>query len=134
MIPDPATIARRRHTITIIVRFLIAAYGSWCFYKLAMGPIQSFLASLTSGMNTGGVLWSNVLNNCQSLIYSTVPQFAFLAGLILTEKRIVHWIVPDRAENICPKCGYSLKDLKSPICPECGMNIKTDAPAQNPNP
>ena len=31
----------------------------------------------------------------------------------------------ERNLNVCPKCGYSLKDLRSPICPECGTSLRS---------
>lgn len=123
MIPDPATIARRRHTVTIVVRFLIVLYGVWCCYNVATGPIGSILNTLANLSNNAGMVGSLLVGHVTAYM-SLLSEFALLAALIWQEKRLVRWIVPiGDSDQLCSKCGYSLKDLKSPICPECGTNL-----------
>ncbi len=124
MIPDAATIARRRHTVTIVVRLLIALYGAFCVYALVVGPVVSVLNTLMNWSNNSGMVGSLVLGQLGNGCY-VLPQLMLVVVLVLTEQRLVRWIVPIPAKHAgCPKCGYSLKDLKSPICPECGTSLR----------
>ena len=125
MIPDPDTISRRRHTVTIVVRFLIVLYGVMCCYDLARGQVGTTLSVLLNGSNNAGN-WGFVLLNELGGYVRSSPEFALLAVLLWQETRLVRWIVPlGDSGTLCSKCGYSLKDLKSPICPECGTNLRS---------
>lgn len=122
MIPDFATIARRRHTVTIIVRACIVAYGVWCCYQVAIGPISDSRIDRELVEQLGndrvhpdrqraGVRISFLCLDCW-------PPFSGRNGGSSIGSS------PHRPDTFCPKCGYSLKDLKSPICPECGTNLR----------
>jgi hypothetical protein len=118
MIPDPATIARRRHIATIVVRSLIVMYAGWVMYDL-LGEFKGTMLNLWSGGMGGGSLY--VMSFAASLAVGVIS----LAAIIFFERTLVRWIVPmPRRDAGCPACGYSLKDLKSPICPECGTNLR----------
>lgn len=114
MIPDFPTIARRRHIATIIVRSCIVVFAAWSLYKLIP------------------VVWASIMSAAQggSLVYfqnsGVVPLLMCVLAIIFAgvERWVVRWIVPLPARELaCPKCGYSLKNLKSPICPECGTDL-----------
>ena len=62
--------------------------------------------------------------NLFSEVASWLPVIAVLFVFLGLERKLVRWIVPVPArDRTCPKCGYSLKGIKSPICPECGANL-----------
>ena len=121
MIPDAATIARRRHFVTMIVRFLIVAYAVWCCYLFATSTLRSLI--LTPLWADYGVL--NTLRNEWPVAAGDLMRLVILVLAIVLESRLVRWIVPIPGRHPgCPKCGYSLKDLNSPICPECGTSLR----------
>ena len=123
MTPDSDTIARRRHTVTIVVRLLIAAYGAWVCYSIATGSVQLFLSNAVANSSLG-----IALADVPYALARDGPQVVLLVVLILVEKRLVRWIVPMPVGGpVCPKCGYSLKNLRSPVCPECGLNLRGPA-------
>lgn len=114
MIPDFPTIARRRHIATMIVRSCIVAYAAWAIYKIVPVLWSVILGAMQGG---GWVYFQNV---------GVVPVLMCVLALVFfgVERWVVRWIVPLPArEQACPKCGYSLKNLKSPICPECGTDL-----------
>ncbi len=107
--------------VTSIVRFLIVAYGAWCCYLFASSTVWGLIS--TSIWAELGVL--NALTNAWPRIAGDLLRLAVLAIAIVLEARLVRWIVPMPTKHPgCPKCGYSLKDLRSPICPECGTNLR----------
>ena len=118
MIPDPATIARRRHLVTIIVRSLIALFGAWVLWGAAVG-----LGAVLQPMYMGGPEY--LVAGLWNFLAGYVPSLLLALVMFFFEKRLVRWIVPTGdSGQLCSKCGYSLKDLKSPICPECGTNLR----------
>ena len=118
MIPDAATLARRRHTVTIIVRSFIALFGAWIAWGAVVGLGQILYPLFGSGID---FFFQAVLN----FLFQHVPALLLIVALIVFEQRLVRWIVPTpRPDTSFPKCGYSLKDLKSPICPECGTSLR----------
>ena len=123
MIPDPATIAKRRHTVRIVLRSLTALYGAWVCFVLATETLPHLISHANYLIDFGFV---QDFMHFLGFFAGDVPRVLFLVALVLCERRLASWIVPvGRAENLCLNCGYSLKDLKSPICPECGTNLRT---------
>jgi hypothetical protein len=118
MIPDAATIARRRHLVTIIARSLIALFGAW----VALGAVAG-IGQIFQPIYSGGIQF--LVPGIWNFLTTDVPQLLLVAALFLLEQRLVRWIVPMPSRHAaCPTCGYSLKDLKSPICPECGTSLR----------
>ncbi len=116
MNPDMATIARRRHLMTIALRVVVAvwvAYSIWHTVDMLLGNISGFVMA-----GIGGLVYE--------LCVPLLGRLGLAAALVFLEKPLVRWLVPISVggDNACPKCGYSLKNLKSPVCPECGMNLR----------
>jgi hypothetical protein len=116
MNPDLITIARRRHLMTIMLRVAVlvwVAYSVWHAVDGLLGNISGFVMA-----GIGGLVYE--------LVLPLMGRLFLAAALVFLEKPLVRWLVPASAggENTCPKCGYSLKNLKSPVCPECGMNLR----------
>lgn len=117
MIPDAATIVRRRHTVTMIVRGFIALMGVWIVWELA-GNIGQTLQQLFD------TSWGNPIGVLIYLLLRIIPAMLVLAAMVFFHGHLVRWIVPMPSRHAgCPTCGYSLRDLKSPICPECGTSL-----------
>lgn len=110
--PWQATYLRRREWVRTIIRgvaLLIALLGSLGLYSFTGAVIGA----------AAGMSWMNILATIGApLTYFSV---AFALGWFST--RLSRWIVP-LPEPGCPRCGYSLKDLRSPICPECGLDLR----------
>lgn len=110
---DPVTVSRRRHTATIAVRCVaLVMIGLWLLRsgEFIIDRLMSgyfFTPSMVVVLGTHGLL-------------------GLLAIVMLAaENPLVNWLVPAALPtSLCPSCGYSLKNLKSPICPECGTNLK----------
>jgi len=118
--PDAATVARRRHMVTMIVRSLIALFGAWILWGAVEGFGQVFQIMLPSSRT------EHLIGAAWNFLTSHVPSLLLVVAIVFFEQRLVRWIVPTpRPDNACPKCGYSLKDLRSPICPECGMSLRS---------
>ena len=116
MNPDLATIARRRHLMTIMLRvglLVWVGYSAVLTIDMLVGNIDGFVMG-----GVGAVLFS--------LVIPLACRLALVGVVLLVERPLVRWLVPVSVggENVCPKCGYSLKNLKSPVCPECGMNLR----------
>ena len=102
---------------------LRAAILLWVGYT-ALLLVQSLIIA-AQGMLGGGY-------PIGAFVYDVLIPLAFRVALIavavLLERPIVRWIVPlGPSQNVCPRCGYALKDLKSPVCPECGLNLRAGA-------
>jgi hypothetical protein len=116
MTPDLGTIAQRRHLVTIFLRVGVLV---WVCYSLTLSI--DMLAGNIDGFAMGGVM---------AVIFSlAIPlacRCALAGAVLLMERPLVRWLVPvsGMGEHACPKCGYSLKNLKSPVCPECGMDLR----------
>jgi len=120
MVPDLPTIEWRRHTVTILIRLLIAAYGAWCVYLLASECFAPCLEQLVTSPGNANLTMFNLFG---TVVYR-LPFIAVLFVFLSIERMLVRWIVPVPPRELgCPKCGYSLKGIKSPICPECGANL-----------
>ncbi len=118
MIPDSATITRRRHTATIFVRSGIVLFAVWILWGATSWTGQTLQQISESGI-------SNIFGITLFFLLQFVPSLLVLTAMVMFHGHVVRWIVPTpRPDHICPKCGYSLKDLKSPICPECGTNLR----------
>jgi hypothetical protein len=119
MIPDPATIARRRHLVTIIVRSTIALFGAWILWGAVVA-----IGSVFQPIYGGSIQY--FVPAFLGFLTNEIPPLLLVVALVLFEKHLVRWIVPMPPRHPgCPTCGYSLKDLKSPICPECGTNLRS---------
>jgi hypothetical protein len=118
MIPDAATIARRRHTVTIIVRFGIALLVLWFAWNFIGWLSQTFQSVYEFG-------FANLPSTLVVFVIQFLPSLFLVSSLFFFHDNLVRWIVPiPRPDHLCPKCNYSLKDLRSPICPECGTNLR----------
>lgn len=122
---DVATVARRRHTATMLLR---AALLLWIGYT-AVQLVQALIAAVQGILGGGYPIGAFVYEVVIPLVF----RIALAAAVMLIEGPLVRWLVPiGQRENSCPRCGYALKDLKSPVCPECGLNMQ--AGAQGPTP
>lgn len=103
---------RRREWVRTIIRLLsliIAVLGLTGSSRLTAGLIAIPLG--------GG--WADLLVGAASpFTYLSVA-----AALAWFSTRLSRWIVP-LPEPGCPRCGYSLSNLRSPICPECGLDLR----------
>ncbi len=118
MIPDLATVLRRRHTMIIIIRCAIAvafAYSAVQLFQLTVGLLVNFQV-LSVGMVVGAVL-----QEIHMLVLGVV--------LLIFQKPIARLLIPlgTRVDQ-CMNCGYPLKNLRSAICPECGVGIRHASP------
>lgn len=116
MMPDPNTIARRRHMVTILLRCFILALA---MYTLIGATWATFERAMTWGGSSAG-----------SLLLSALVQFGplglLVVAMLLLEKRLVRWLVPPGTRmDMCRSCGYSLRNLRSPVCPECGTDVRS---------
>lgn len=128
MTPDAATLARRRHTATIIVRSLIAMFAAWMLWGAVVG-----LGTILQPMLEGGVAY--LFQGLWNFLTLHVPVLILVAAMVLLEQRLVRWIVPvPGPDHLCPTCGYSLRDLESPICPECGTSLRSPISPPPPSP
>jgi hypothetical protein len=116
MTPDLGTIARRRHAATVALRAIVTiwvAYALWLTLEYLVSQLDAFL-------NAGFLAW------VFQLAIPLLARLVLAAIVLLLEKRLVRWIVPiGSRDNACPRCGYALKDLKSPVCPECGLDLRS---------
>lgn len=119
MIPDTATIIKRRHLATSIVRVGLAIWGAWLLVRTT-DAVFDMVEAIALGRGTIGI---------GTVLYPVLPFVPWVIALAM-HRPLVKWIVPpgERAD-LCPGCGYSLKNLNSPICPECGLTLRS-APAQ----
>lgn len=110
MVPDAATIARRRHLLRTIVRCV--ALGLLIAFA---GPaVSAVLVSVIEGSRFGLYLLARLAG-------SAGPLFAGVA-LLVFERRLVTWLVPLGSPR-CPQCDYFLVSLAEPRCPECGLPL-----------
>ncbi|HMN39805.1 MAG TPA: hypothetical protein PKE29_03100 [Phycisphaerales bacterium] len=116
MNPDLPSIARRRHLVTILLRVGVLAWAIW----VVVSSLNYVLEHLDGFMMGGLAAW------IYSLLIPVASKLAIGGIVLLAERPLVRWLVPvsTGGENVCPKCGYSLKNLKSPVCPECGMDLR----------
>jgi hypothetical protein len=110
MVPDAATIARRRHLLRTIIR--CAALGLLLLFGAQV--VVAVVIGLLENMFLGASFFGRVLAGAW-------PVFAGLA-LLLFEKRLVVWLVPIGSQR-CPQCDYFLVSLVEPKCPECGLPL-----------
>lgn len=110
----------RRHLATCLYRgaFLILAF--WCAWDFAL-ELLNLLAAMYEGWGNG------IANILPRIVWNHPPRIAALVALFLLERRLINWVVSLPRTDLCPKCGYSLKNLRSPICPECGTSLKSPA-------
>lgn len=124
-IPDRQTILWRRHLCVSVIRVGAAGYLGW-----------SVLIEVSNVVNV--LLFNplfNLLDNFAFGLLSRLPVFAFALAALVFQRRIARWIIPDGFRvDVCPACGYSLKNLNSPICPECGSDVRPAAAAVPPAP
>jgi hypothetical protein len=124
MTPDLATIARRRHVAMIVLRTAVVLWVVWTLWL----SMESVVANMGMVAHLGDLPGSSVLTWALDLGLPLVIRLMLAAIVVFMEKRLVRWIVPlgDRGGE-CPRCGYVLKDLKSPVCPECGLDLRPGA-------
>jgi hypothetical protein len=110
MVPDAATIARRRHLLRTIVRCTALV-----LLIMFVGPVLSaVLVSVLEGATFGPRFFVRVAA-------SAGPVLAAVA-LLAFERRLVMWLVP-MGSHRCPQCDYFLVSLVEPRCPECGLPL-----------
>jgi hypothetical protein len=115
MIPELSTVARGRYVARVVLRVAVFA---WLVYSVWRTCDYLFT-------NLGGFLGSGVFAWLFDLLLPLVVRLGLAVGVLLLEKRLVRWLVPlGSRQNVCPRCGYALKDLRSPVCPECGLDLR----------
>jgi hypothetical protein len=114
MIPDPVTVARRRHVATCLARAGLVLWGLWVSLRAA-GAVWDFVQLAMIG------------NPVQVLVHPLLGALGDLgiwAVALLLHGRIVRWVVPmGKPADVCPRCGYSLRNLRGGVCPECGLDL-----------
>jgi len=121
MTPDPATIARRRHLVTVLLRAAIVVLAAWTAWEFCTGLVDALWNLYQVGIVQPAYFVQPFM--------IALPRVVAVVVLLALQGRIVRWVVPmPSAEPGCPRCGYSLKNLRSPVCPECGLNLKGSAP------
>lgn len=110
MVPDAATIARRRHLLRTVLRCV------------ALGLLLVFAAPVVASVAVA--LINNSIFREFFLIRVLEWGSFLLAGILLLifEKRLVAWLVP-LGSHRCPQCDYFLVSLVEPRCPECGLPL-----------
>lgn len=120
---DLRVIQRRRHLCLVIVR--------------AVALLLALVGALAAGM-----AFQSRIGRFSGFEYLAVPVLAILGAfwvptlvLAAASRPLSRWLVPvPGPASECPRCGYSLKNLKAPICPECGLTLRSteSAPARTP--
>lgn len=123
------------------LRLLLTVALRLCVLVSVGMAIAAFTISLSSaaqsalGTNAAGLGGFFPGTNWALVVLAAVlgaGHWLFLAlGLRFFEKRLIRWLVPNTvvAKNICPACGYNVKNLNSPVCPECGEHLPISRPA-----
>lgn len=125
-IPDRQTILWRRHLCVSVIRVGAAGWLVWIVISQLRG--QLFAGRLSGGLTS----FIDVF--FLGMLYQ-LPVLVFALTALLFQHRIARWIIPDGFRvDVCPACGYSLKNLKSPICPECGSDVRPAAAPVPPAP
>ncbi len=124
-IPDRQTILWRRHLCVSVIRVGAAGLIVWA----ALGQSRDVLSAVAFNPITG------LGQNIALAMLNQLPLIAIAAFVLIFQRRIARWIIPDGFRvDVCPACGYSLKNLKSPICPECGSDVRPAAAPVPPAP
>lgn len=114
MIPDLASVMRKRYRMEKNLRFAAAAlFVVWIIY-LGFGVVQAIGSLLGAFGRTG-------LGMFMALVAS-VPYLFGAVFLGVCSRRISNWILPIPKTG-CPRCGYRLVALLEPRCPECGLSL-----------
>ena len=88
------------------------------------------LCSFTLGSLPRQRWWAEVLIHAGKSIWAPLLGFLLFWGVGLGVLAY-HWRLFARAlyrgtRNVCPRCGYSLKGIRSGVCPECGERVGID--------
>jgi hypothetical protein len=119
VIPGPAEIVRRRHTVEIISRgagLLLIIYGGLWLLGLVADWIYS------------GVVYADPVFE----IMYPIGLCATGAVFVMLSRSMARLLVPIPGADQCPHCGYRTADLKEARCPECGLRLDGDARAAPP--
>lgn len=110
----------RRHLATCLYRAALLVLALWWAWAFAIDLLDLLAALLNISSDS-------VVYVLQRVLWTHVPRIAALLALFLLERRLIHWVVPLPRTDLCPRCGYSIKNLRTPICPECGTSLKSPA-------
>ncbi len=116
MVPDAATIARRRHLMRTVLR------------GIALLLLVLFLAPAVVTGIAIAASFAGVDLIGRAIIDRAIAGVGFLlvgVGLLIFEKRLVAWLVP-MPRSRCPQCEYFLVSLVEPRCPECGLPLTAE--------
>jgi hypothetical protein len=111
MIPDAASIARKRYRMRKTLRFMALV--------LFMIFFLCECAELIAWLYRGAAIDNLALQ--EFVLYS--PFLAGAAFLVIAQGRLIVWLVPIPKRSVCPACGYHLQGLREPRCPECGLDL-----------
>lgn len=124
-IPDRQTILWRRHLCVSVIRVGAAGWLAWTVLEQLS---QAFVALVLDDL-------ANVTRNFLNSVLFQLAPVSLAVAVLIFQHRIARWIIPDGFRvDVCPACGYSLKNLKSPICPECGSDVRPAAAPVPPAP
>lgn len=118
MMRNSYDIARSRQLARMCLRLLVLFYAS-----ILVGVV---LSDILTGFRDRDVFVSSgaFVNFPFTLTYECAPALAIALMLLLSERRLVAWLVPLPKDD-CPACGYSLDQITTPKCPECGLPLTT---------
>ncbi len=113
---------RRREWVRSFLRLLAVLIG--LLGLLSTSGIASVVLSASFGGSALGLV---------SAIDSSLTWLSVALAVAFLSTRLSRWIVP-LPEPGCPRCGYSLNNLRSPICPECGLDLRPAGVSHAANP
>lgn len=115
VVPDPSTIAKRRHLLRTGVR----AFALVLIVHSLLGANDVLAEYLTTEPDyapyTG---WDLVV---REVLVHGVP-IALAAILLVIERSLCRWLVP-MPKVRCPGCEYTLDGTPPGRCPECGLML-----------
>lgn len=115
VVPDPSTIAKRRHLLRTGVR----AFALVLIVHSLLGANDVLAEYLTTEPDYAQYLgWDLIV---REVLIHGVP-IALAAILLVIERPLCRWLVP-MPKVRCPGCEYTLDGTPPGRCPECGLQL-----------
>ncbi|MBX3358565.1 MAG: hypothetical protein KF745_09055 [Phycisphaeraceae bacterium] len=118
MILDTGSIVRKRYRMRRNIRFAALAL----FMVFLIGTSAPLMDLLITGRVFDGMRLLEILRQVASVPGNFLVGAAFLCVM---QRRLVVWLLP-LPENLCPQCGYHLRELTTTRCPECGLELAAE--------
>ncbi len=115
VVPDPSTIAKRRHLLRTGVRIVAALLIGHALFG-ANDTLTEYLTTEPDYISYTG--WDSVV---RATLTHGVP-IALAVILLVIERSLCRWLVP-MPKVRCPGCEYTLDGTPPGRCPECGLQL-----------